>query len=190
MSVSSVLARDNFCSEHSLTLITEGQQRTFSQVQAYERPLVQYRPAPSQFSMNLDDATQHFQQMLLARNLPWIPEQFKPQATGSRVHQITDQVSNEAMSQGTRTHIPRPPRILNPEAAEFQVPHFNIQASDGTSQASQSDVSTTNCTMNDASERIKKLEDVLRNSSWRLGNILRIVHRRRKNVHGRAMCEQ
>jgi hypothetical protein len=167
-------ARHNRCSEQSLMLRTEGQLRTFNRLQAFQGHLrqsrqapthvrqasTQVRPTPAHVSKGLDVATEHFQQMLLKDNLPWVPEQLKPQATDPRAPQITEQASNETMSQRPRNHLPRRLRGLNPEAIEFQIPQINEQASNSaTSQAPQSEVSARNSTMSYATERIKKLED-------------------------------
>jgi hypothetical protein len=133
-------------------LRTEGQIRTFNQLQAYHEPLMESRPASTpvrqvstpvqqaatQVSKDLEKGTASFQQMLLKENIPWIP--------------VIEQASNGTMS--------RRPRGLNPAAAEFHIAQINKQLSNtGTSQARQGDVPARVGTLSAAIEEIKILEN-------------------------------
>lgn len=93
-------------------------------------------------SEDLEKATEIFQQMLLKDNLPWIPDQVKPQAAEPR------------------DHMPRRAHGLNPEAAEFHITQNNKKLSNNaTSTAFESDCSGRNSTMSAAFEQIKMLEN-------------------------------
>jgi hypothetical protein len=108
----------------------------------------------------LEKTTEIFQQMLLTDNLPWVPDQLKPQAAESRVAQIAEQALNAKMSHGHGNHVPRFPCGLNPEATEFHIAQINKQLSNtATSQARQSDVPARIGTMRAAMEEIKILEN-------------------------------
>jgi hypothetical protein len=126
------------------------------------RTPVQARRILTDVSQDLDDldkGTEIFQQMLLTGKLPWVPEQLKPQAANFRAPHLTEQASNETMSQRSRNHVPRRPLSLNPEATEFHTTQSNSQLSkSATSEEPQSEVSARNCTLSAALERIEMLE--------------------------------
>jgi hypothetical protein len=133
-------------------LRTEGQIRTFNQLQAYHEPLMESRQAPTPVrqvptpvrqaatydSKDLEKTTEKFQEMLLKENIPRIP--------------TIVQASNGTMS--------RRPRGLNPEATEFHITQINKQLSNSaTSPARQSDVPARVGTLSAAIEEIKILEN-------------------------------